>query len=167
MLRRAFPAVLQGGTALWPCLAVGAVIAVASYSVGPTRGDLEADVDLASMATFLFGVLVAFTIARTNERLAVVQGLVGRGNAYLLFIRQMGRPCWSCCSESSTSCVRGPNARPPGSRRPFLLSGHVRVVDYPDPYANRSTTIVTLEDLAGDSPSSVTLQVEAGRVGDG
>jgi hypothetical protein len=123
-------------------------------------------VDLASMATFLFGVLVAFTIARTNERLAVVQGLVGRGNAYLLFIRQMGRPCWSCCSESSTSCV-GPNARPPGSRRPFLLSGHVRVVDYPDPYANRSTTIVTLEDLAGDSPSSVTLQVEAGRVGDG
>ena len=80
---------LQGETALWPSLAAGAVVAVASYSVGPTRGDLEVDVALASMATFLFGVLIAFTIARTTERLAVVQGLVSRGNACLLSIHQM------------------------------------------------------------------------------
>ncbi len=34
---------------------------------------------LASMATFLFGVLIAFTIARTTDRLAVVQNLVSQG----------------------------------------------------------------------------------------
>ena len=45
--------------------------------------------------------------------------------------------------------------------------GLVRVVDYPDPYPNRSTKIVTLEDLSRGSPSSVTLHVEASRVGDG
>jgi hypothetical protein len=89
MLRRTAHEVLQGETAFWPSLAVGALVAVASYSVGPTRGDLEVDVALASMATFLFGVLIAFTIARTTERLAVVQGLVSRGNACLLSIHQM------------------------------------------------------------------------------
>jgi hypothetical protein len=62
---------------------------VASYSVGPTRRDLEVDVALASMATFLFGVLIAFTIARTTERPAVVQSLVSRGKACLLSIHQM------------------------------------------------------------------------------
>ena len=64
-------------------------MAVASYCVGPTRGDLEVDVALASMATFLFGVLIAFTIARTTERLAVVQTLVSRGNASSLSIHQL------------------------------------------------------------------------------
>lgn len=88
-LPRAAHAVLQGETALWPSLAAGAIVAVASYSVGPTSGDLEVNVALASMATFLFGVLNAFTIARTTERLAVVQSLVSRGNACLLSIHQM------------------------------------------------------------------------------
>ena len=49
----------------------------------------------------------------------------------------------------------------------YRPSGLVRVVDYPDPYPNRSTKIVTLEDLSRGSPSSVTLHVEASRVGDG
>jgi hypothetical protein len=81
--------VLQGETTLWPALIAGLIVAVASYCVGPTRGDLEVDVALASMATFLFGVLIAFTIARTTERLAVVQTLVSRGNASLLSIYQL------------------------------------------------------------------------------
>jgi hypothetical protein len=81
--------VLQGETTLWPALVAGVIVAIASYCVGPTRGDLEVDVALASMATFLFGVLIAFTIARTTERLAVVQTLVSRGNASLLSIHQL------------------------------------------------------------------------------
>ena len=88
-LQRAAASVLQGETTLWPALIAGAIVAVASYCVGPTRGDLEVDVALASMATFLFGVLIAFTIARTTERLAVVQTLVSRGNASLLSIHQL------------------------------------------------------------------------------
>jgi hypothetical protein len=88
-LRHAAVSVLQGETTLWPALVAGIVVAVASYCVGPTRGDLEVDVALASMATFLFGVLIAFTIARTTERLAVVQTLVSRGNASLLSIHQV------------------------------------------------------------------------------
>jgi hypothetical protein len=81
--------VLEGETTLWPALVAGAVVAVASYSVGSSRGDLEVDVALASMATFLFGVLIAFTIARTTDRLALVQNLVSRGNASLLSIHQL------------------------------------------------------------------------------
>jgi hypothetical protein len=88
-LQRAAVSVRQGETTLWPALVAGVIVAVASYCVGPTRGDLEVDVALASMATFLFGVLIAFTIARTTERLAVVQTLVSRGNASLLSIHQL------------------------------------------------------------------------------
>lgn len=80
---------LEGETTLWPALVAGAVVAIASYCVGSSRGDLEVDVALASMATFLFGVLIAFTIARTTDRLALVQNLVSRGNASLLSIHQL------------------------------------------------------------------------------
>jgi len=34
---------------------------------------------MAGMAAFLFGVLLAFTIVRTRERLALVQDLVAKG----------------------------------------------------------------------------------------
>jgi hypothetical protein len=40
------------------------------------------------MAAFLFGVLLAFTIVRTRERLALVQGLVAKGNSSLFAIYQ-------------------------------------------------------------------------------
>jgi hypothetical protein len=81
--------VLEGETTLWPALVAAIVVAVASYAVGSSRGDLEVDVALASMATFLFGVLIAFTIARTTDRLALVQTLVSHGNASLLSIHQL------------------------------------------------------------------------------
>jgi len=41
------------------------------------------------------------------------------------------------------------------------------VVDYPDPYPNRSTKIVTLEDLSADVSADATTEVEAGRASDG
>ena len=44
---------------------------------------------MVSMAAFLFGLLLAFTIVRTRERLALVQDLVSKGNASLLSIHQM------------------------------------------------------------------------------
>ncbi len=74
---------------MWSALVVGLIVAIASYAVGHNRGDLEVDVALASMATFLFGVLIAFTIARTTERLAVVQNLLSRGNSSMLSIYQL------------------------------------------------------------------------------
>jgi hypothetical protein len=49
----------------------------------------------------------------------------------------------------------------------YRPSGLVRVVDYPDPYPNRSTKIVTLEDLSPGSPADFAIDMGAGRVGDG
>jgi hypothetical protein len=308
-LRQAAVSLLQGETALWPALTAGIVVAVASYCVGPTRGDLEVDVALASMATFLFGVLIAFTIARTTERLAVVQTLVSRNNASLLSILQLmavfavdkreevrqmidhqltdqidyrlldnhlatpsnltltaaiidldprgvrqeqayrrllevcvditanraqiesttgqslqpiewigllllllilmtlivvlpGGTVWgaliagalagtlvtlvvllrkldllrwherSSIWEPTTRLFRSMGLHPYVPRQVIVdgryrPSGVVRVVDYPDPYPNRSTKIVTLEDLSPGSPADVAMNVEAGRVGDG
>jgi hypothetical protein len=308
-LRQAAVSVLRGETALWPALAAGIAVAVASYCVGPTRGDLEVDVALASMATFLFGVLIAFTIARTTERLAVVQNLVSRNNASLLSILQLmavfdpdktedvrqmidhqltdqidyrlvdnhlatpsnlaltaaiieldpqtlqqeqayrslldvciditanraqiesttgqslqpiewigllllllilmslivvlpGGTLWgaliagalagtlvtlvvllrkldllrwhevSSIWEPTTRLFRSMGLHPYVPRqviidRRYRPSGLVRVVDYPDPYPNRSTKIVTLEDLSPGAPVDVAMNVEAGRVGDG
>jgi hypothetical protein len=51
---------------LWPAPFVGVVAALVSYLVGPSRGDLEVDVALASTTTFHSGVLVAFTLAATS-----------------------------------------------------------------------------------------------------
>ena len=308
-LRQAAAAVLQGETTLWPALTAGIVVAVASYCVGPTRGDLEVDVALASMATFLFGVLIAFTIARTTERLAVVQTLVSRNNASLLSILQLmavfaedraedvrqmidrqltdqidyrlldnhlatpsnlaltaaiialdpqtlqqeqayrsllhvcvditanraqiesttgqslqaiewvgllllllilmalivvlpGGTLWgaliagalagtlvtlvvllrkldllrwherSSIWEPTTRLFRSMGLYPYVPRQVIVdgryrPSGLVRVVDYPDPYPNRSTKIVTLEDLSADMPADVTMEMEAGRASDG
>ena len=80
---------MDGDIVVLPVLFVGLVVAVTSISVGAHRGDVRVDVALASMAAFLFGVLMAFTIARTRERLALIQDLVAKGNAALLSIHQM------------------------------------------------------------------------------
>lgn len=74
---------------MWPAAIVGCAVGLASLLVGPDRGDIRVDVALASMAAFLFGVLLAFTIVRTRERLALVQNLVAKGNASLFSIHQM------------------------------------------------------------------------------
>ena len=81
--------VFHGETAIWPSIACGAAVAIVSFLVDNSQGNLSVDVALASMATFLFGVLLAFTIARTRERLALVQDLVSKGNASLLSIHQL------------------------------------------------------------------------------
>lgn len=54
---------LNGNAVLWPSLTVGIIVGVVSFALNATGGSLAVDVALASMATFLFGVLLAFTIA--------------------------------------------------------------------------------------------------------
>jgi hypothetical protein len=74
---------------MWPAVVAGAGAAVASYGIGSIRLNLSVEVALASMTTFLFGVLLAFTIARTRERLTTVRELMARGNSSLQSIHQM------------------------------------------------------------------------------
>jgi hypothetical protein len=64
------------------------LVTAASLAVGSKRGDIRVDVALASMAAFLFGVLLAFTIVRTRERLARVQDLVARLDSGLFSVHQ-------------------------------------------------------------------------------
>ena len=87
-LRSAQASFLRGQIVIWPAPVVGLIVAGISLLIGPKRGDLRVDVAMASMAAFLFGVLLAFTIVRTRERLALVQGLVAKGNSSLFSIHQ-------------------------------------------------------------------------------
>jgi hypothetical protein len=80
---------LNGDAVLWPSLTVGIIVGVVSFSLDATGGSLAVDVALASMATFLFGVLLAFTIARARERLQLLQDTISTNNAALLSIYQM------------------------------------------------------------------------------
>ena len=80
--------VTGGDAVVVPAVAAGVLVAVASYLVGRNRGDVRVDVAMASMAAFLFGVLLAFTIVRTRERLALVQDLIAKGNSALFSIHQ-------------------------------------------------------------------------------
>lgn len=79
----------DGEVVVWPAVATGVAVGVVSLFVGSNRGDVRVDVALASMAAFLFGVLLAFTIVRTRERLSLVQELVAKDNSSLLAIHQM------------------------------------------------------------------------------
>jgi hypothetical protein len=87
--RAAWGAFLQGQIVVWPAVIGGLAVGGASWLVGGKRGDVRVDVALASMAAFLFGVLLAFTIVRTRERLALVHNLVAKGNSSLFSIYQM------------------------------------------------------------------------------
>jgi hypothetical protein len=88
-LRSTMLKVVHGETTIWPSMTCGVAVAGISYLIGANRGNLSVDVALASMTTFLFGVLLAFAIARTRERLAVVQDLVSKGNASVLAIHRL------------------------------------------------------------------------------
>lgn len=89
VIRSTWRSIFHGEIVVWPAPVVGAIVALTSFLVGPKRGDIQVDVALASMAAFLFGVLLAFTIVRARERLARVQDLVAKSNATLLSVHQM------------------------------------------------------------------------------
>jgi hypothetical protein len=88
-VRSVWIAVGHGDLVVLPAVLSGVIVAVVSYFVGPKRGDIRVDVALASMAAFLFGALLAFTIVRTRERLALVHDLIAKGNASLFSIHQI------------------------------------------------------------------------------
>lgn len=77
-----------GEVIVLPAVLIGAIVAIASLVVGSKRGDVRVDIALANMAAFLFGVLIAFIIVRSRERLAQVQSLVASGDASLFSIHQ-------------------------------------------------------------------------------
>jgi len=86
---RWFREVIDGEHSIEPAVLIGVLVAVASWVVGTRRGDVTVDIGLASVATFLYGVLLAFTIVRTRERLALVQDLISKSNSCLLSLHQM------------------------------------------------------------------------------
>jgi hypothetical protein len=89
VIKRLARPVVHGETVLRPAVLAGIGAGVASLTVGSVHFDLNVEVALATMATFLFGVLLAFTIARVRERLALVRELTARGNSSLLSIHQI------------------------------------------------------------------------------
>src|SRR5580704_9959659 len=88
-LRLRWASATRGEIVVWPAVLAGVAVALTSFLVGPDRGDIRVDVALASMATFLFGALLAFTIVRTRERLAKVHDLIAKSHASLFSIYQM------------------------------------------------------------------------------
>ena len=83
-VRAAWQDVARGEVVIWPALTVGLIVAAVALLVGSRRGDVRVDIAMGSMAAFLFGVLLAFTIVRTRERLVLVQDLVATSDASLL-----------------------------------------------------------------------------------
>ena len=78
--------VAHGEVIIGPALAAGVIVTAVALLIGSKRGDIRVDVAMASMAAFLFGVLLAFTIVRTRERLVLVQDLVAKSDAALLTV---------------------------------------------------------------------------------
>ena len=87
-VRPTIRSVINAEVTLWPSLAVGLIVCGVSLTLGSTSSALERDVALASMATFLFGVLLAFTTARARERVQLLQDTLSKNNAALLYIHQ-------------------------------------------------------------------------------
>ena len=102
-LKDAVRSVVHGEIVMWPAVLAGLAAAVISYCVGSVHLNLSVEVALASMTTFLFGVLLAFTIARTRERLTTVRELMARGNSSLQSIHQM----MAVFPEPDRSRIRG------------------------------------------------------------
>jgi hypothetical protein len=110
----------------------------------------------------LWGALIAGALAGTLVTLVVL-------------LRKLDLLRWhevSSIWEPTTRLFRSMDLYPYVPRQVIIdgryrPTGVVRVVDYPDPYPNRSTKVVTLEDLSPGAPGGVAMDVEAGRVGDG
>jgi|GEM_PF-1055932 len=88
-IKGAVRSVVHGEIIMWPAVLAGLGAAALSYFIVTVHLNLSVEVALASMTTFLFGVLLAFTIARTRERLTMIRELMARGNSSLQSIHQM------------------------------------------------------------------------------
>jgi hypothetical protein len=88
-LKLHWTALLNGERVFVPSVVAGAGVAGVSLLVGTHRGDIQVDEAMVSMAAFLFGVLLAFTIVRMRERLVIVQDIVAKGNSGLFSIHEL------------------------------------------------------------------------------
>lgn len=88
-IKRIARSLFHGEIVIWPAVLAGFAATLTSLAIGSVRLDLSVEVALASMTTFLFGVLLAFTIARTRERLTLIRELMSRSNSSLLSVHQM------------------------------------------------------------------------------
>jgi hypothetical protein len=74
----------EGEVIVVPAVLTGAAVAVVASPLNVSHQDIDTAQALGAMVTFLFGVLLAFSIARARERLSAVQDLVTCGNSSLL-----------------------------------------------------------------------------------
>jgi hypothetical protein len=88
-LRSGLVALINGDLIAPPAIITAVVVGVTSWLVGSYRGNVSVVGDLTSSAAFLFGVLLAFSIQRTRERLSTVQNLVSNGNSHLLAMHHL------------------------------------------------------------------------------
>jgi hypothetical protein len=92
-LRSYLQRIQQGDHVTGPVWFVGGTVAVTSILVGAPTRDLGFGIGLiaalASVATFLFGVLLAFTIDRTRLRLSLIHDLIRRTDSGLLSIHAL------------------------------------------------------------------------------
>jgi hypothetical protein len=88
-LQRAVRVVIDGEAVAIPSVITGVVIGVIALQLNAPHLEIDVAAALGSMVTFLFGVLLAFSIARTRERLATIQDLITQGNASLFSIDQL------------------------------------------------------------------------------
>jgi hypothetical protein len=80
-LRRLVRSVLDGERLLLASIVVGALVAIVALALHNHRDAFGAVTDLATVTTFLFGVLLAFSIQRMRERLIRVQDLLRQCDA--------------------------------------------------------------------------------------
>jgi hypothetical protein len=116
---------------VWPSLLAAIAVGVASYFVGPNRGDVRVDVAMARMAAFLVTFMI---LLRKLDRLHWHEVVTIWEPTTRLF-RNMGRDPY-VPREVIENGRYGP-------------TGRVCVVEYPDPYPIRSSKIVKVEELDG------------------
>ena len=128
---------------MWPAVVLGALVAVVSVLVGHNRGDVRVDIAFAILpGGTILGALVAGVLAGTLVTL-------------MILLRTLDRLRWHekvAIWEPTTQLFRSMGRDPYVPRDViesgrFRPTGRVRVVEYPDPYPNRSTKVVKVEDL--------------------
>ena len=88
-LARRCGSIVRGDVVAAPTIAVGMLVASLSLVLGASQRSLQVTSALTSVAAFLFGVQIAFTIVRAKERLAVVFNLIAKGNSGLFSVHEL------------------------------------------------------------------------------
>ncbi len=88
-VRARFVSMFHGETFGIPAVVVGVGVAGGAILIGAHNANISVVSTLSGTAAFLFGVLLAFSIQRSRERLSTVQNLISKGNSALLAIYEL------------------------------------------------------------------------------